>query len=92
MPVAAENEGPDVTLRTVERVESLLREAEEPVSRNQLLHRLAEAEHSTTRQRLNRVLSYLFEHEMIVEGSKGIQWTHATSESLLRARAVGREL
>lgn len=90
MPLLEEPPGPDVLLSTVERVELLLREADGPVSRNVLLDRLAEAGHTTTRQRLNRALDYFFRLRLAVEGSKGVQWTHADSESLRRARATGR--
>lgn len=84
--------GPDVMLNTVERVQAILEEAEAPVSRNWLLDQLAEHGHTTTRQRLNRALEHFFVLELAVEGSKGIQWTHNTSESLRQARASGREI
>lgn len=83
---------PDVMLRTVERVQALLQDAQTPVSRSQLLDRLADCGHTTTRQRLNRALEHLFVLELAVEGSKGIQWTHSTGESLRRALGTGREL
>ncbi|MDE1822226.1 MAG: hypothetical protein KGJ23_12190 [Euryarchaeota archaeon] len=81
---------PDVNLSTVELVESLLRRAGVPVSRNWLLDELERRGHSTTRPRLNRALGYFFRLGMAVEGSKGVQWTHADSESLRRAVALGR--
>lgn len=94
MPLLEERDDadPDVTLRTVERVQALLQGAEAPVSRNWLLDQLADHGHTTTRQRLNRALGYLFGLELAVEGSMGIQWTHTKSESLRRAQATGREL
>lgn len=92
MPLVEDKEGPDVMLSTVERVQALLQDAEVPVSRNQLLQRLADHGHTTTRQRLNRALGHFFALELAVEGSKGIQWTHTTSEDLRRAVATGREL
>jgi hypothetical protein len=85
-------DGPDVMLSTVERVQTLLQEAETPVSRNWLLDQLSEHGHTTTRQRLNRALNHFFMLELAVEGSEGIQWTHNTSESLRKAAATGREL
>lgn len=94
MPLREDDDqnGPDVMLSTVERVLTLLEEAETPVSRNWLLDELSEHGHTTTRQRLNRALNHFFMLELAVEGSKGIQWTHNTSESLRRAAASGREL
>jgi len=83
---------PDVALSTVERVRRVLERAKVPVSRNWLLRRLEEAGHSTTRQRLNRALSFFFDLGLAVDGSKGVQWTHIDSETLRRAAAVGLRL
>jgi hypothetical protein len=92
-PVAeAEPAKPDVMLRTVERVEEILKEAEGPVSKNYLHEHLDARKAGTTPARLNRVLAYLSTRKMIVEGSKGIQWTHSTSASLALARTTGRQL
>ena len=82
----------DVNLHTVERVEAILREAGRPVSRNYLLQKLKEAGGGTNSPRLNRVLQYLYDHRMIVEGSKGIQWTFSGDERLRRAVALGRRI
>ena len=83
---------PDVTLGTTEVVMSLLEEAGDPVSRNWLLQRLRDSGHTTSRARLNRALDFCFDHGMAVEGSKGIQWTHTTSPSLLKALSKGKRL
>ena len=83
---------PDVNLSTVELVESLLRRAGVPVSRNWLLDELERSGHSTTRPRLNRALGYFFRLGVAVEGSKGVQWTHSDSESLRQAVVLGRRL
>ena len=53
-----------------------------PVSRNWLLAELAKLGHTTTRPRLNRALTFLFKFGLAVEGSKGVQWTHSSSERL----------
>ena len=53
--------GPDVALSTVERVRGLLERSKVPVSRNTLLRGLEESGHATTRQRLNRALSFFFD-------------------------------
>ncbi len=60
-----------------------------PVSRNWLLDRLRASGRSTTRPRLNRALSFFFDLGLAVEGSKGIQWTHAKSPSLQSAVLTG---
>lgn len=82
----------DVNLGTVEGVEEILRDAGVPVSRYFLRQRLAEQGRSTTPARLNRALSYLFRHELAIEGSKGVQWTFNPSAKLRRAIANGRRL
>lgn len=79
-------------LSTVERIQALLQQAETPVSRNHLLDQLAEHGHTTTRPHLDRALEHFFTLELAVEGSKGIQWTHTTSQNLRHAAATGREL
>ena len=82
----------DVNLSTAELVQSILEEAGVPVSRNWLLSKLKQANHSTSRPRLNRVLNHYFELGLAIEGSKGVQWTHNQSPQLLYALAVGRRL
>ena len=84
--------GPDVALSTIERVRGLLEASKAPMSRNELLRRLGESGHATTRQRLNRVLSFFIGLGLAVDGSKGVQWTHSESEDLRRAVATGRRL
>lgn len=90
MALAHQTPRVDVTLGTTELVMSLLQQAGDPVSRNWLLEHLKEAGHTTSRARLNRALSFCLELRLAVEGSKGIQWTHTTSPSLLRSLSRGR--
>ncbi len=71
---------------------SLLAEASDPVSRNWLLGRLKDLGHTTSRARLNRALRFCFNLELAVEGSKGVQWTHTTSPSLLRSLTKGKRV
>jgi len=92
MVAARPTHRPDVTLGTTEVVMSLLQEAGDPVSRNWLLQRLKDTGHTTSRARLNRALDFCLDHGMAIEGSKGIQWTHTTSPSLLSALAKGKRL
>jgi hypothetical protein len=83
---------PDITLSTVENVRRVLEESSVPMSRNQLLDRLAEQGHTTTRPRLNRALNFFIDLGLAFEGSKGVQWTDSGSPSLERARRTGRKL
>lgn len=82
----------DVTLGTAEAVGRLLERSSVPVSRNWLLDRLSASGRTTTRQRLNRALTFFLDLGLAVEGSKGIQWTHNESPSLQRAVLVGRRV
>jgi hypothetical protein len=82
----------DVNLHTVERIEAILREADGPVSRNYILQKLKESGGGTNSPRLNRALQYLYDHRMIVEGSKGVQWTRSDSSRIRRAVALGKRL
>ena len=84
--------GPDVTLSTVERVRGELERSKVPMSRNRILSHLEQSGHATTRQRLNRALSFFFDLGLAIEGTKGVQWTHSDSESLRQAVATGRQL
>jgi hypothetical protein len=92
MAIAHTRDRVDVTLGTTEIVMSLLQEAGDPVSRNWLLERLKESGHTTSRARLNRALTFCIELGLAVDGSKGVQWTHTTSPSLLRALSRGKRL
>lgn len=92
MAASRPTHGIDVTLGTTEVVMSLLQEAGNPVSRNWLLERLKQAGHTTSRVRLNRALQFCFDLGLAVEGSRGIQWTHTTSPSLLHALSKGKRL
>ncbi len=90
--LVAERPKVDVNLSTVERIEEILRETYEPMTRYRIHKRLAEMGASTTPARLNRALDYLNRREDIIEGSKGVQWTRSESASLARAKLLGRRL
>lgn len=83
---------PDVNLGTLLNVEAVLRHVSIPVSRYYLLKELERAGRGTTQNRLNVALKYLFDHEMAIEGERGVQWTHSRSASLARAVATGRRV
>ncbi len=92
MTMLGEKPAVDVQVTTLERVEAVLRQAGVPVSRNYLHAKLKALHAGTTSARLNRALQYLYDHRMIVEGSKGIQWTFSGNEKLRRAVALGRRI
>jgi len=76
-------------MRTLLAVEEVLRESGEPMSRNQVLRRLADRSRSTTRQKLNVVLGYLGAHGMTAEASRGVQWVASRDPRLLDAIRSG---
>lgn len=82
----------DIQVSTLERVERILQEAGEPVSKSYIHARLQDMNAGTTPARLNRALQYLYDHRMIVSGSKGFQWTFSGNEGLRRAAALGRRI
>ena len=82
----------DVQLHTVEKVEAILREAGGPVKRARIHEELRKQNAGTTPARLNRVLQYLYDHRMIVEGSKGIQWTVSRGAALRNSVPFDRPL
>lgn len=82
----------DVNLGTAKVVRKILEAVGHPVSRNWLLEQLARRGNSTTRQRLNVILNFYAELGVLVDGSKGVQWTYNDSASLRRAVATGRRL
>jgi hypothetical protein len=92
MPDLVEKPRVDIQVSTLERVEAILEAAGGPVSKAYIHDKLKEAHAGTTPARLNRALEYLYDHRMIVSGSKGIQWTFSGSDRLRRAAALGRRV
>jgi hypothetical protein len=84
--------GPDVNVGTLRNIEVVLREASIPVSRYFILKQLEQREQGTTQPRLNVALKYLFDHDLAMEGERGIQWAHSGSPNLRRALATGRRV
>ena len=76
-------------LKTVLMIEEALKEAEIALSREDLKKRLPT---QVMHQTLNVVLEYLEERGLIVDGHKGILWTHNDSPKLRDAIARGTEL
>ena len=76
-------------LKTVLMVENVLKEAELAITREELKKRLPT---QVMHQTLNVVLEYLEERGLIVDGHKGILWTHSDSPKLKEAIARGTEI
>lgn len=79
------HEGANPTLETIEYVRAILRNAEAPISRNEVLRKLAAWEHSTTRQTLNAAIAFLGADGNVAEGSKGLIWLGEPSAKLVEA-------
>ena len=84
--------GANPTLESIEYVRAILRSAEEPISRNEILRTLAAWSHSMSRQSLNAVLHFLAADGTIAEGSKGLIWVPLANPNLMTAISKGRRL
>jgi len=83
----------NVTLDLVDRVETLLKRSQQPMSRSELLRRLAAQGHATKRDRLNAALAHLARHGVVHDaGPEGVVWLGRPSlralERLARARVI----
>lgn len=76
-------------LKTMLMVEQVLKEAELAISREELKKRLPT---QIMHQTLNVVLEYLEERGLIIDGHKGILWTHNDNPKLQEAIRRGTEL
>ena len=76
-------------LKTVLMVEKALQEAELAISREELKKRLPT---QMMHQMLNVILDYLEERGLIIDGHKGILWTHNDHPKLRDAIARGTEV
>ena len=59
-------------LKTILEVEKVLKEADVPISKNEIMRRLPK---KIMRQTLNAIIDYLEESGKILNGEKGILWT-----------------
>lgn len=76
-------------LKTVLMVEKALQEAEMTLTREELKKRLpVQIMHQT----LNVILEYLEQRGLILDGHKGILWTHNDSPKLREAIKKGTEI
>jgi hypothetical protein len=83
----------NVTLDLVDRVEAILHRSQRPMSRNEVLARLAAAGHATTRTRLNAAIAHLTRHQVLHDGGRdGVVWLGRPSlrvlERLARAKVI----
>ena len=76
-------------LKTVLMVEKVLKEAETTLTREELKGRLPT---KVMHQTLNVVLEYLEQRGLILDGHKGILWTHNDSPKLREAIRKGIEI
>ena len=84
--------GANPTLESIEYVRAVLRTAEEPISRNEILRVLSDWSHSMSRQSLNATLRFLAADGSVAEGSKGIVWVPEASPRLLNDLSRNRTL
>ena len=77
--------GANPTLESIEYVRSILRRADEPLSRNAILRILAGWSHSMGRQSLNAAVNFLAADGSVAEGSKGLIWVPEASLELAKA-------
>ncbi len=76
-------------LKTVLMVEKVLKEAETTLMREEIKKRLpAQIMHQT----LNVILDYLEQKGLILDGHKGVLWTHNDNPKLKEAISRGTEL
>lgn len=84
--------GANPTLESIEYVRAILRAAEGPISRNDILRVLAGWSHSTTRQSLNAAIDFLAADGYVAKGSKGLIWVPEASPALARSISKARSL
>ena len=76
-------------LKTVLMVEAVLKNTELSLTREELKKRLPT---QIMHQTLNVILEYLEERGLIIDGHKGILWTHNDSQKLRHAISGGIEI
>lgn len=84
--------GANPTLESIEYVRAILRTAEEPISRNDILRTLSDRSHSMSRQSLNAALGFLAADGSVAEGSKGLIWVPQASPALIESLSKTRRL
>jgi len=77
------------TLKTVLAIEDVIKNANLPISRNQILARL---QTGLMRSTLNLALDYMEKRGMVLETKKGFIWTFNPSKKLEKAEEEGLEM
>jgi hypothetical protein len=76
-------------LSTMLEVEKVLKEADEPLSKEEIKRRLPT---KIMHQTLNLILAYMENRGLILSGEKGILWTYNPSPKLQKAIEKGVEI
>ncbi|HLC81554.1 MAG TPA: hypothetical protein VJH68_02760 [Candidatus Nanoarchaeia archaeon] len=76
-------------LKTMLMVEQVLKNAETTITREEIKKRLPT---QIMHQTLNVILEYLEQRGLILDGHKGIIWTHNDSQKLREAISRGTEI
>ena len=74
------------TLKTILAIENVVRSANNPVSRNQILARMPT---KVMRSTLNLALDYMEKRGLVLETNKGFIWTFNPSKKLKKAEEEG---
>ena len=76
-------------LKTMLMVEKVLKDAETTLSREEIKERLPT---QIMHQTLNVILDYMEQRGLILDGHKGVLWTHNDSHKLKEAISRGTEI
>jgi len=74
------------TLKTILAIEEVIKKANNPISRNQILARL---QTGVMRSTLNLALDYMERRGMVLETKRGFVWTFNPSKKLEKAEREG---
>ena len=77
------------TLKTILAIEEVVKKANSPISRNQILAKL---QTGVMRSTLNLALDYMEKRGMVLETKKGFIWTFNPSKKLEKAEEEGLEV
>ena len=77
------------TLKTILAIEEVVRKANDPLSRNQILARLPT---KVMRSTLNLALDYMERRGMVLETKRGFIWTFNPSKRLEKAEDEGLQM
>ena len=77
------------TLKTILAIEEVIKKANNPLSRNQILSRLPTM---VMRSTLNFALNYMERRGMVLETKKGFIWTFNPSKRLEKAEKEGLQM